>query len=94
MSAPVQVVVVPITELRALVRDEIRAAFDEMQPHTGDEYLDSARAAKVLGLHPKHLARLAKNGELQGFRLGRAWRFLRADLDAFLTARSNGQANP
>ena len=94
MSAPVQVVMVSLTELRALLSDEIRAALDDVKPRTGEEYLDSTCAAKVLGLHPKHVARLAKNGKLPGFRLGRAWRFSRADIDAFVKGRGNGQAKP
>ncbi|HEX7816563.1 helix-turn-helix domain-containing protein [Dyella sp.] len=44
------------------------------------------RAAKRLQLHPKTVLRLIHEGRLRGTRIGKAYRILQSDLDAFVGA--------
>ena len=42
-----------------------------------------AHAAERLGVHPKTLLRFIHEGRLRGTRIGKSWRILASDLDAF-----------
>jgi excisionase family DNA binding protein len=53
------------------------------------EVLTSEEAAALLRVSRKTLYRLAKNGELPGNKVGRSWRFHRADLIDFLRKDRN-----
>jgi len=46
------------------------------------------QAAKHLGLEPLTLRRLAMNGGIPAFRIGRQWRFMRELIDEWLAERS------
>lgn len=49
-----------------------------------ESLLDSFEAAKLLGIHPKTLQRMARNGEVPGIRVGKFWRFRASLLDAWV----------
>lgn len=49
--------------------------------------LDLAAAAAFLGIHPDTLAERARAGIIPGAKIGRAWRFLAADLAAYFRAQ-------
>jgi excisionase family DNA binding protein len=52
--------------------------------------LDSAEAAALLHIHPKTLQRLARNGEIPGFRIGKLWGFRASVLNRWLERRMTG----
>ena len=56
--------------------------------------LGSNRVGEILGLHPKVVERMAKRGEIPGFKVGKFWRYRASALDAWITSRlqSNRQA--
>ena len=41
-----------------------------------------AEVARYLNVHPNTVYRRANDGELPGFRIKRAWRFFRSEIDA------------
>ena len=49
----------------------------------GDRLLTLREAAEVLRLHPRTVREYVKRGEIKGRIIGKQWRFMRADLDAF-----------
>jgi excisionase family DNA binding protein len=53
--------------------------------------LDDRRAGEMLGLHPKTLQRLARQGEIPAIRIGRYWRFRASSLNAWIELQCNGQ---
>ena len=56
--------------------------------------LGSNQVGEILGLHPKVVERMAKRGEIPGFKVGKFWRYRASALDAWITSRlqSNRQA--
>ena len=59
-------------------------------PDMEHDLLTCEEAAQYLRLHCRTVYRLLQEGRLPGVRVGRQWRILRADLDAYL----RGQAMP
>lgn len=53
--------------------------------------LSDSQAGKLLGLHPKTVQRLARQGELPAVRIGRYWRFRASALNAWIDLQSTGQ---
>ena len=51
-----------------------------------DDYIDTAQAAKVLGITRKSTARLAQKGKIEGFKRGRDWWLLKASVEEFKQA--------
>lgn len=49
------------------------------------EIMDISEAAEYLGLHPETLRDKARAGALPAAKLGRRWRFRKADLDEWLS---------
>lgn len=49
--------------------------------------LDLAAAAAFLGLHPDTLADRARAGIIPGAKIGKEWRFLPADLEAYFRSK-------
>jgi len=69
------------------------------QPHTraeikgemmNDEFMTGAEVAELLKLHLKTVYKLAEHGDIPGARIGRSWRFRRADVLG-LVPPSNGK---
>ncbi|MDH3671311.1 MAG: helix-turn-helix domain-containing protein [Gammaproteobacteria bacterium] len=52
-----------------------------------NEILTLREAATLLRLHPETVRTRAKLGKIKGVQVGRRWRFLRADLIAWLRTR-------
>jgi len=53
--------------------------------------LSDVEAGKLLGIHPKTVQRLARNGELPAIRIGRYLRFRASVLNAWIGVQSTGQ---
>jgi excisionase family DNA binding protein len=53
--------------------------------------LDDKQAGEMLGLHPKTLQRLARQGDIPAIRVGRYWRFRASSLNAWIELQSSGQ---
>ena len=51
--------------------------------------LDSEEAADLLHIHPKTLQRLARNGTIPGFRIGKLWGFRASALNEWLESRAS-----
>jgi excisionase family DNA binding protein len=52
-----------------------------------DEILTAAEAAALLRIHQKTVYKLAEQGKIPSFRIGRAWRFKRSDLLAVVVKK-------
>jgi excisionase family DNA binding protein len=51
--------------------------------------LSTAEAAEILGVSEDTVQRMCQRGELRAYRVGRAWKIRREDLDAYLSAVVN-----
>lgn len=51
--------------------------------------LDSEEAAELLHIHPKTLQRLARNGDIPGFRIGKLWAFRASALNEWLESKAS-----
>ena len=81
----VEIVVLQREQLVELIESAVRAALEEatrMEPI----WLTAKEAAAMLGIHPKTLSRMARRGEIPSARIGRSYRFRRADLSTALEA--------
>jgi excisionase family DNA binding protein len=52
-----------------------------------ERLLDAKSVAAILGVHQNTVLKLARSGNLPGFRLGRYWRFRRSDIADWVTKR-------
>jgi len=52
-----------------------------------EEPLDSEQAARRLGVKPRTVINLAKQGKIPAFRVGDRWKFLRSDIQAYIDAQ-------
>lgn len=57
-----------------------------------EQYLTAADVATMLQVHMETVLRWARTGELAGSKLGKLWRFRRADVDAFMQRQQPAQA--
>lgn len=55
---------------------------------------DEEASALLGGIHPKTLQRLARNGQIPAYRLGRFWRYRASELDSWLRTRLNSAGQP
>lgn len=46
-----------------------------------EPFLNSDQAAAMLRIHPKTLPRLARHGQVIGYRVGKLWRFHASDVE-------------
>ncbi len=53
--------------------------------------LDEIQVGEMLGLHPKTVQRLAREGSLPAIRLGRYWRFRASSLNEWIDVQFSGQ---
>lgn len=58
-----------------------------------EQYLTAADVATMLQVHMETVLRWARTGELAGAKLGKLWRFRRADVDAFVQRQQPAQAD-
>jgi excisionase family DNA binding protein len=49
--------------------------------------VDSEEAARFLNINPKTLQKMARSGEVPGYRIGKLWKFRISDLDAWLRSK-------
>jgi excisionase family DNA binding protein len=68
---------------------EITAPVGQFEP-----LLNSNEAADLLGIHPKTLQRMARQGEVVGIRIGRLWRFRASELNEWLQRISGVNVQP
>jgi len=54
-----------------------------------ESLIDTDEAATLIGVHPKILQRMARNGTIPGHRVGKFWRFRKSELDVWLKADVN-----
>jgi excisionase family DNA binding protein len=85
------IIVATAAQLRAIVRDAVADAFAKATardaPH---EVLTLEQVAELIGVHHRTVPRLVRNKGLPTLRrIGKLWRFKRADVMAWL-ARSKG----
>jgi len=52
-----------------------------------EQILRSEEAAALLNIHPKTLQRLARKGQIPGFRIGRVWGFRTSVLNQWLESK-------
>ena len=52
-----------------------------------EEPLDSEQAGRMLGVKPRTVINLAKQGKIPAFRVGDLWKFLRSDIQAYIDAQ-------
>ena len=55
---------------------------------TPDQMMDIETVAEYLGLHPLTVRRLARDGEIPAFKIGRQWRVKRDLLERWIEERS------
>jgi excisionase family DNA binding protein len=84
------VVVVDVDELDQRIEAAVRRVLDTRAPTAPIEWLDSAGAAEILGVHRRTIANMARAGELPHTRLGKLLRFKRADVLAMLEKKKAG----
>src|SRR5947199_10083484 len=60
----------------------------------GGELLSLGEAARLLGISQRTVQRLLERGELKGTKVGRQWRFHRADLTAYVNREPEAVAAP
>ena len=56
--------------------------------------IDAKRAAKILGVHPKTVKRLAAEGVIPRMKIGRVWRFRESELDAYIVRQLQYSGHP
>jgi excisionase family DNA binding protein len=74
-------------ELRALVREAVRAELAAMPTGTAADVLTRDECAKLLSLHPKVVTRYVRTRGLPAVRVGREYRFHRVDVLKWLDSQ-------
>lgn len=59
-----------------------------------DQVLTALELASHLRIHPTTVYKLAKKGELPGFKVGGDWRFNRTSIEKWLESRKNSWTEP
>jgi excisionase family DNA binding protein len=81
-------------DVRRIVREELQAIVADLRGASGppapDALLTTEQAADELGLAPKTVRRLAREGRLRGARRGASWRFLRTSIEAYRRGDPSG----
>jgi excisionase family DNA binding protein len=54
---------------------------------TLEPVVDSEEAARFLNINPKTLQKMARNGDVPGYRIGKLWKFRISDLDGWLRSK-------
>lgn len=55
------------------------------------DVIDSEACAELLGCSAAQVDELARTGEIPGLKIGRSWRFVRADLLAYLAEKARAE---
>ena len=67
---------------------------NQANPVRCDPLIDAERAAKILGVHPKTVKRLAAEGGIPAMKIGRVWRFRESELDAHIVRQLQYSGHP
>jgi excisionase family DNA binding protein len=62
----------------------------DLEPGLPGATLMAAEVAKRLMIHPSTVCKMAKRGELPGFKIGADWRFDRAQIEEGIRSRMQG----
>lgn len=60
----------------------------QLKIHGGENLLSTTEARKLLRTSGPTIIHLAEAGKIDGFKLGRVWRFRRDSIEAYLNATS------
>lgn len=88
MSSPL--VVLPVSDLEALVRRAVRDALEDQRANEppAPEWLTTAEVAALIGVHPRSVAQYVRRDGLPSKRLGpKTVRYERAAVLAWIAAR-------
>lgn len=93
-QGPAVIVTTP-EQLRELVRDAVREALSVSREHDRDrepgEWLDTEAAAALLRVHPRTVAKCVTREGLPARKIGRMYRFKRAEVLLWLEQRATGR---
>ncbi len=78
-----------VEQLKALIREAVRQELAGASEQQQSDVLLREEAAAILKIHPKTLTKYAEQKKIRASKIGRDWRFRRADVMAFL---QNGKA--
>jgi excisionase family DNA binding protein len=59
-----------------------------------EEPISTEEVARMLGVTPRTVIRLAERGEIPGFRVGRLWKFLPSDIQGYIDRQRQGTDRP
>lgn len=77
-------VTLTVEELRALVRE---AVIEAVGPRKATEMMTREAVAELLDVHPRVVATYVRKRGLPGVQIGRTWRFVRAEVVAWIEAQ-------
>lgn len=63
------------------------------EPFQPERLIDSDEAASMLGIHPKTLQRMARQGAINAIRVGRLWRFRASWIDEWINCTVSKNPN-
>jgi excisionase family DNA binding protein len=75
-----------------LVRKEVARQLAERDANS--EWLTAFEAAEILGVHPKTLRKMIRDGKLASSRVGSRHRVLRADVEQLIKGARNDNLTP
>ncbi len=67
----------------------VHSIFQIGAPPPFEPILDTEEAAALLKIHPKTLQKLARNGTIPGFRIGKLWGFRASALNRWLERKTS-----
>lgn len=83
-NRPAMVVQLSTEELAAIVTEAVRAALASTPAPVPAAMLSAEDAAAMLAVTPAHVRNMLRRGELEGVRVGHAWRIRRSDVEALM----------
>lgn len=85
--------IVSADELERLIEAAVRRALaDAADASTAAacDWIDTSGAADLLGVNRRTIMKIARAGKLSGGRIGKLWRFRRADVESLLDTSAKG----
>ena len=83
-NRPAMLVQLSTEELATMIRDAVREALAATPAPIQAAMLSAEDAARMLSVTPAHVRNLLRRGELEGVRVGNAWRVRRSDVEALM----------
>lgn len=75
-----------VSELREIIRDELRGVLAERE--SAEALLDLKQAAELLKVHPRTVSAMVRRDGLPALQVGQSYRFRRSEVLAWLEQRS------